>query len=390
MVPEEKPRPPGPPAPAERGDIVVQQSRCPFCHEGLTADAAGWVACAACLARHHEPCWGEASRCAACGGAERLRREARRARLGPLPFFVLGLVVMVLLAAATVALVVTPAEVVSPPEPAAPTPPVVVVAPAPPAVEVEPPPAPPPPPPRPPRRPVIPGDERFELAQRVDELRTTGRSGARSGVRRERARSAARQATTQLALARHTTDDAAERARLDAARARLEKLYPPPRPPGAPLESILEEHTTYLMPPRPDHPEFERVREVLERTRTPGVRARLQAVLGDAAGALELAGQELDRDAASWIGWLARGEALALLGDHAGADLALHLAEAFAQVDPTWTLLARVELARARGGARAELDAAFEALEVGQVPEFGGHLDALLWRIARLERELGE
>ncbi len=41
--------------------------KCPFCHEPLEFQHVAWVACAGCLARHHQSCWTESPRCAACG-----------------------------------------------------------------------------------------------------------------------------------------------------------------------------------------------------------------------------------------------------------------------------------------------------------------------------------
>jgi hypothetical protein len=43
--------------------------RCPFCHEAIAPVASDWVACKACLARHHQECWSESPRCGTCGGA---------------------------------------------------------------------------------------------------------------------------------------------------------------------------------------------------------------------------------------------------------------------------------------------------------------------------------
>lgn len=68
---EEKPRATAEPlaAVAPRDDVRVASSRarCPFCHADVDADAADWVACKGCLARHHLPCWGESGACATCG-----------------------------------------------------------------------------------------------------------------------------------------------------------------------------------------------------------------------------------------------------------------------------------------------------------------------------------
>jgi large subunit ribosomal protein L7/L12 len=44
-------------------------SRCPYCHEDARDGAI--VACAGCVARHHEACWDEHSQCASCGNPER-------------------------------------------------------------------------------------------------------------------------------------------------------------------------------------------------------------------------------------------------------------------------------------------------------------------------------
>ena len=41
-------------------------SRCPFCHDDIDPSAEGWIACGACLARHHSECWFEANACASC------------------------------------------------------------------------------------------------------------------------------------------------------------------------------------------------------------------------------------------------------------------------------------------------------------------------------------
>jgi hypothetical protein len=49
--------------------------RCPYCHEGLSPLVDAWVACKACLGRHHSGCWEEGGRCSACGGSEHLLGE---------------------------------------------------------------------------------------------------------------------------------------------------------------------------------------------------------------------------------------------------------------------------------------------------------------------------
>ncbi len=52
----------------QRGPVQRRLQRCPFCHESVEPERSDeWVACSRCLARHHEPCWGEGGACAACG-----------------------------------------------------------------------------------------------------------------------------------------------------------------------------------------------------------------------------------------------------------------------------------------------------------------------------------
>ena len=67
------------PQPAGQDEVRVAGSpvRCPFCHEDVRREAEAWVACAGCMARHHQDCWDEAGRCGSCGGAERLAPERR-------------------------------------------------------------------------------------------------------------------------------------------------------------------------------------------------------------------------------------------------------------------------------------------------------------------------
>ncbi len=42
-------------------------NRCPYCHVDVRYVEENWVACGACLARHHEACWREINRCSTCG-----------------------------------------------------------------------------------------------------------------------------------------------------------------------------------------------------------------------------------------------------------------------------------------------------------------------------------
>lgn len=47
---------------------AASSERCPYCHADVVLGAEPWVVCRTCVARHHRACWGEAGRCAACGG----------------------------------------------------------------------------------------------------------------------------------------------------------------------------------------------------------------------------------------------------------------------------------------------------------------------------------
>lgn len=51
--------------------------RCPYCHAGLDLSRERWVACAACLARHHRECFSAHEACGTCGESEALDRAAR-------------------------------------------------------------------------------------------------------------------------------------------------------------------------------------------------------------------------------------------------------------------------------------------------------------------------
>lgn len=401
-TPEEKPRPPKAEDPAPRDDVVVGQNRCPFCRDGVRAATTDWVACAACLARHHEPCWGEGGgRCAACGHGERLRADRPAARQGSTTARLVIVVVAALGALVAVGAVqwiryrssmaAFAAESAAAKEQQAQREALELARlearererealeaarrEASVAGTVE--------------RPLD-GDARFTIARRVDELRRLNRSGARADARRGRRQAAWKQARVDLALAQSgaAPDEAA---RLEAARKGIDRLDPPRSGDDDPMESILEEQNEYLMPPRAEHAEFAPFTENMRgRAHAPGYTAHLLVVTGDAKGALAEANRGLDQDATDWLAWLARGEALLALGDPRGATMALTVSEGFSVGDPTWALLARVDLARARGDRKAELAAAYDALEVGQVPEWGGHLQALLERIATLEHELGE
>ena len=76
-------------APASQPPIHVPSSlvRCPYCHTGVDLERETWVACAACLARHHAACWGEGGACGTCG--ERRPLASRPAAPRRLPRLVL-------------------------------------------------------------------------------------------------------------------------------------------------------------------------------------------------------------------------------------------------------------------------------------------------------------
>src|SRR5437016_3061738 len=59
-----------------RIDLHQSPTRCPFCHEGIERARERWVACAGCLARHHEDCWNEAGHCSTCRLETRLEIAA--------------------------------------------------------------------------------------------------------------------------------------------------------------------------------------------------------------------------------------------------------------------------------------------------------------------------
>lgn len=65
---------------SRRDDVKVGASpvRCPYCHEGVDPGDPTWVACGACLARHHDACWDERGACSTCGGVRRLVSDARQ------------------------------------------------------------------------------------------------------------------------------------------------------------------------------------------------------------------------------------------------------------------------------------------------------------------------
>lgn len=57
---------------AAREDVRALINRCPFCHVDLQVESERWVACARCLARHHDSCWDEGGQCGSCASPDRL------------------------------------------------------------------------------------------------------------------------------------------------------------------------------------------------------------------------------------------------------------------------------------------------------------------------------
>ena len=55
----------------EKSRVKVAGSalRCPYCHDDVSTASSEWVACGACLARHHRECWRERGACSTCGAA---------------------------------------------------------------------------------------------------------------------------------------------------------------------------------------------------------------------------------------------------------------------------------------------------------------------------------
>lgn len=65
-------------------EVRGSPTRCPFCHEGCTADDDN-VVCRDCLARHHAPCWAEAGRCGACSSERPMEASALASATVPTP-----------------------------------------------------------------------------------------------------------------------------------------------------------------------------------------------------------------------------------------------------------------------------------------------------------------
>ena len=58
--------------PAEREDVRVGGTRCPYCHDSVQPVASSSRVCNRCLARHHTECWIELGSCGSCGSEESL------------------------------------------------------------------------------------------------------------------------------------------------------------------------------------------------------------------------------------------------------------------------------------------------------------------------------
>jgi hypothetical protein len=64
---------------SDRLEPVTSTLRCPLCQDPVRLEVpTPWVACAACLARHHGSCWADVRQCGACGHAVRLWPDDRR------------------------------------------------------------------------------------------------------------------------------------------------------------------------------------------------------------------------------------------------------------------------------------------------------------------------
>lgn len=88
--------------PVARADVRVAASpvRCPYCHAEVGGPADSWVACAGCLARHHDECWSAHGQCATCGdrlslgGTARLPQVSRVVRFARVAAMIGGALVL--------------------------------------------------------------------------------------------------------------------------------------------------------------------------------------------------------------------------------------------------------------------------------------------------------
>lgn len=98
MEQDAKPAPERRPEPTRREDVrVTALSRCPFCHADAGVAASRGV-CANCLARHHDACWSESGRCAACAHQVRLELPQPETRPATRPLVLLLVLAAICLA----------------------------------------------------------------------------------------------------------------------------------------------------------------------------------------------------------------------------------------------------------------------------------------------------
>lgn len=65
--------------------VVASPTRCPYCHDDVAPERSDWVACKACLARHHVACWRENGACGTCRQTSSIAARGERTRSGALP-----------------------------------------------------------------------------------------------------------------------------------------------------------------------------------------------------------------------------------------------------------------------------------------------------------------
>jgi hypothetical protein len=367
---EEKPRPEPAREPAPRDDITVGANRCPFCHEQVQAKE--WVACAACLARHHEACWAESGRCATCRYETKLRPDEKRASAGPwiVALFVIG---FLLSGAIFVWGLVSTGEATR-------------------------------------REAELQAKFAAEKAERdaaiAGHLAEDGREVAVSTGPRPVPRTAfnwSRPAACEEALTiiarRLPGADQAEGARLRMADEAIRRVV---RPSGTdePTMTILESQDDYLMLPARGQPGFEDVpsyREENERrcavagakTLDRAYLAHVLVRLGEADAALAQVNLALDHDGTLPLPWAVRAQALLALGAARDAREDARIGEALCSASPGWALLAEAEAYEGFGElepARARYEA---LLEEDLVPPKMGIREELATRIARLDAQLG-
>jgi tetratricopeptide (TPR) repeat protein len=232
-----------------------------------------------------------------------------------------------------------------------------------------------------------------DVKARLEEVEA-GRD-ARDAERAARRQVVRADAIAALATLAQATTDPDELARLRGAAQVLERLSAEHlAPPGAPRPLHANQPLFDLLPP-PDHADLEAVltdklaimeRVVAERPDEADAAAYLAYLRlhrGDQAGATAAANQALRLQPGLWLGWVVRGQARLAGGDLQGAERDLLLGDALCPRDPSWALLARADLAEARGDLARARDLCQEALPL--VTRRYGHADALKQRVARLD-----